>query len=145
MKKNVATLFIAFAAIFALCSVALANNYEPVPYSSLYLDGCGASLRAKGNGEMAVDVVVDSVGKADKVGIREIYVEELKDGKWYFYESLDSVDHPEFYEYNTYCYVDTIKFDGVPGRYYRVTITAYVKKGNGSDTLDHMTDKTLCT
>lgn len=145
MKTRITSLAFALLLILSLGSNAFANDSDVVPYSSLYLDGCIVALRANGDGEMAVDVVVDSVGKADKVGIREIYVEELKNGKWYFYESLDSVDHPEFYEYNSYCYVNTIKFDGVPGRYYRVTITAYAKKGNGSDTLDHTTDKTLCT
>lgn len=145
MKTRITSLAFALLLILSLGSNAFANDSDVVPYSSLYLDGCIVALRANGDGEMAVDVVVDSVGKADKVGIREIYVEELKNGKWYFYESLDSVDHPEFYEYNSYCYVNTIKFDGVPGRYYRVTITAYAKKGNGSDTLDHTTNKTLCT
>ena len=114
----------------------MAADGEIVPYASDYLDGCSVRLSSSAVGQMTVDVTVDAVGIADKVGIIEIFAEWKIDGEWWFYKSLDSVDHPEFYEYNSRDYLNTIYFDAESGYTYRVTITAYAEKGSGSDTLD---------
>ena len=136
MRKRFFSVFFLLAVIMSLNNTVWAADTGVVPYASDYLDGCSVRLRTNGVGSMAVDVTVDAVGIADVVGIIEIYVERQENGKWYFYKSLDSVDHPEFYEYNSRDYLATIHFDAESGYTYRVTITAYAEKGSGSDTLD---------
>lgn len=144
MKRRMISIVLVLITIFSLNSVAWANVEEIVPYASDYLDGCSLGLRSPSAGRMAVDVTVDAVGIADVVGIIEIYVERKIDNKWKFYKSLDSVDHPEFYDYNSRDYLATIYFDAESGYTYRVTVTAYAEKGSGSDTLDLMSYSCVC-
>lgn len=144
MKKQMISIILVFITIFSLSSVASANDKAIVPYASDYLDGCSVGLRSPSTGRMAVDITVDAVGISDKVGIIEIYVERQVNGKWRFYESLDCVDHPEFFDYNSRDYLATIYFDAESGYTYRVTITAYAEKGSGSDTADLMSYTCVC-
>ncbi len=136
MKRRTISLFLAIITIFSLSSVAWASDDEISPRASDYLDGCSIALDSPSVGRMVVDVTVDAVGIADKIGIVEIYVERKEAGVWEFYKSLDSVDHPEFYEYNSRDYLNSIYFSAESGYTYRATITAYAKRGSGSDTLD---------
>lgn len=136
MKKRLLSLTFAVLMILSMCGIATADE-EIEPYASAYLDACSVQLRAVGNGKMEVDAMVESVGgEADRIGLKEIYIEQQKYGKWYFYASLDSVDHPEFYQYNTWDYVETIPFDGVAGYNFRVTIMAYSERDGGWDTME---------
>lgn len=136
MKKCTISLFLVIITMFSLSTTIWAADSEIIPYASDYLDGCSVGLNSPSVGLMEVNVTVDAVGIADKVGIMEIYVERKINGDWYFYKSLDSVDHPEFYEYNSRDYLNSIYFNAESGYTYRVTITAYAQKGSGSDTLD---------
>lgn len=102
--------------------------------ASDYLDDYYVSLYAAGNGEMRVAVVVNGVGILDKIGVTRIDIEQKVNGKWIYYDTLDSVDHPEFYTYNARTYLNEIPFDGTPGVSYRVTVKVYAGRGSGSDT-----------
>lgn len=144
MKTRVTSICLVIITMISLSSTVWAAKNEAVPYASDYLDGCSVALASTGVGQMVVDVTVDAVGIADKVGISEIYVERKEAGKWEFYKSLDSVDHPEFYAYNSRDYLNSIYFSAESGYTYRVTITAYAKKGSGSDTLDLMSYSCVC-
>lgn len=136
MKRRLTSIFLVTIMVLSLGTTVWAADSEIVPYASDYLDGCSVGLNSPSVGRMEVNVTVDAVGIADKVGIMEIYVEQKVGSDWYFYKSLDSVDHPEFYEYNSRDYINSIYFDAASGYTYRVTITAYARKGSGSDTLD---------
>ena len=144
MNKRILSIVFVFITILNLSATALAAEKGAVPYASDYLDGCTVRLSSSAVGRMAVDVTVDAVGIADAVGILEIYVERKIDNKWKFYKSLDSVDHPEFFDYNSRDYLATLYFDAESGYTYRVTITAYAEKGSGSDTLDLMSYSCVC-
>lgn len=144
MKKRITSIILAVITIFSLNSTVWAADNGIVPYASDYLDGCSVGLNSPSIGRMAVNVTVDAVGIADKIGIIEIYVERKINDGWWFYKSLDSVDHPEFYDYNSRDYINTIFFDAESGYTYRVTITAYARKGSGSDTLDLTSYSCLC-
>ena len=144
MKTRVTSICLVIITMISLSSTVWAAKNEAVPYASDYLDGCSVALASTGVGQMVVDVTVDAVGIADKVGIFEIYVERKEAGKWEFYKSLDSVDHPEFYVYNSRDYLNSIYFSAESGYTYRVTITAYAKKGSGSDTSDLMSYSCVC-
>ena len=74
---------------------------------------------------MRVAVVVNGVGILDKIGVTRIDIEQKVNGKWIYYDTLDSVDHPEFYTYNARTYLNEIPFDGTPGVSYRVTVKVY--------------------
>jgi len=107
---------------------------EITPFASKYLNSYTVVLAAKGSGKMVVSMSVDGTGIMDKIGVMEVEIDYLKNGTWYYWDSLDSVEHPEFYAYNSRDYVGDAYFTGTPGVTYYVTLTVYAKKGSGSDT-----------
>lgn len=132
MKKRTVSLLLLVTILIGVSGAAHAAE----PYASYYLDSYYVSLIAKGNGKMAVLVSINGVGKQDKIGVQEILIDHKTSASssWTYYKSLYGADHPDFYVYDDYSYDEEIYFDGVPGEIYRVTITAYAKKGSGSGT-----------
>lgn len=123
--------------IVACLLVVLMMAYTAVPAfarASDYLDDYYVDLYATGDGGMSVAVVVNGVGVLDKIGVRRIDIEQKVDGKWVYYDTLDAVEHPEFYVYDARTYLNEIPFDGTPGISYRVTVMVYAQRGSGSDT-----------
>lgn len=123
--------------IVACLLVVLMMAYTAVPAfarASDYLDDYYVDLYATGDGGMSVAVVVNGVGVLDKIGVRRIDIEQKVDGKWVYYDTLDAVEHPEFYVYDACTYLNEIPFDGTPGISYRVTVMVYAQRGSGSDT-----------
>lgn len=144
MKKFL-SMVMAMCIVFTLANTAYAVDVDTSENTSMaitsnilrasrYLDGYSVGLGAKGNSLMAVAITVDGVGVMDKIGAREIYIEQKIDGVWKFYDSLDGAEHPEFYDYDSRDYIATTYFTGTPGVSYRVTLTAYAKNSSGSDT-----------
>ena len=132
MKKRVFALMCAI--IIAITAVGAVGIEEIIPYASAYLDSYSVSLGAKGNGRMNVSMTVDGVGVQDRIGVLAINIDEKVNGTWYAYEDAYSTENPDFIETNSRDYVGSYSFYGTPGRQYRVTITAYARKGSGSDT-----------
>lgn len=122
------------AVVMLLGATGMASAVEV--RASHNLDDYSVALSAEGDGVMMVSVVVNGVGEQDKIGIRQIDIEykTSASGTWEYYDSLYGAEYPEFYAYNERSYLNEICFDGEVGHYYRVTITAYAKKGTLSDT-----------
>lgn len=104
------------------------------PQASLYLERYSTGLSALGNEQMLIRVSIAGVGTQDKIGIQRIDIDQLVNGKWIYYDTMYGLEHPEFYTYDALDYVNEIYFNGTHGTTYRVTVKAYAKKGNGSDT-----------
>lgn len=120
---------------FLLVTLMMACTAVPAfARASDYLDDYYVDLYSPRNGTMSVAVVVNGVGVLDKIGIRRIDIEQKVNGTWTYYDTLDAVDHPEFYTYNARTYLNEILFDGTPGVSYRVTVMVYAQRGSGSDT-----------
>ncbi len=120
---------------FLLVTLMMACTAVPAfARASDYLDDYYVDLYASGNGEMSVAVVVNGVGVLDKIGVTRINIEQKVNGKWTYYDTLDSVDHPEFYTYDSRSYLNIIPFEGTPGVSYRVTVLVAAIRGSGSDT-----------
>lgn len=135
MKKRILPLLFVICVLVSIISTAGAR--EIIPYASKYLDQYGVTLIATGDGEMAIDMFVDGVSKMSKIGVMEVYIEEknTSTGSWHEYDTLYGMDDPStFYDYNSYDYLRTIYFDGVVGRYYRVSLIVYAGNSSGSDT-----------
>lgn len=127
MKKRVVS--------FLLVVLMMACTAVPAfARASDYLDDYYVDLYASGNNKMSVAVVVNGVGVLDKIGITRINIEQKVNGKWTYYDTLDSVDHPEFYVYDSRSYLNIIPFEGTPGVSYRVTVLVAAIRGSGSDT-----------
>lgn len=127
MKKRIVTclLVVLMMACSAVPAFARASDYLDDYYVDLY---------AAGNGKMVVQVVVNGVGILDKIGVRRIDIEQKVNGDWIYYDTLDAVEHPEFYVYNARTYLNEISFYGTPGISYRVTVMVYAQRDSGSDT-----------
>lgn len=130
MKKRAISFLLAVVMLLTLTGTAFAV----APRASDYLDSYMVVLRAMGNGTMEVSMSVEGVGIQDKIGVREVMIEKKINGVWTYQESLDSVDYPEFYAYNSRDYLGAVNFTGTPGVSYRVTLTVYARTGTGSDT-----------
>lgn len=139
MKKVISLLF-AFLMLVSLNCTAFASEE-----ASYYLDGYYVALEAAGNGKMAITVNIEGVGKQDKIGVMCIDIDEKVTVKWVPYDSLDALDHPEFYSYGSYDYVNTIYFYGTPGHSYRVSLIVYAGKSGGSDTGFITSFEAVCT
>lgn len=114
-----------------LCAFASASSR-----SSAYLSRYTATLKAIGDGEIAVVVDVDGVGTMDEVGAAEIHIYESTDNVGFeWVASYDSDDYPELlWEDSTHYYDDPIVYDGIVGRYYKAMVCFYAAKNGGSDT-----------
>lgn len=135
MKKRAISLLTVITLLFSLTSTASAEGSTwSVTRASQYLDGYSVGIEARGNGEIVLAMTVEGVGIMEKIGVREVYIEKKVNGGWQFHESLDAVEHPEFYDYNSRDYVGSTSFYGTAGISYRVTLTVYARNSRGSDT-----------
>ena len=134
IKKHIIPFLLSFVLLLGMCVPASASDNGPLPYASNYLERYSVALGAHGNGKMTISTSIDGVGRQDKIGVLSIDIEKKVNGVWQYYDTIDSIEHPEFFAYDSYDYVGAIDFYGTPGVAYRVTILAYAKKGSGSDT-----------
>ena len=123
--------------ILVIIGILLSMSIPASARASDYLDQYTVGLSAEGNGKMAICVTVDGVTKMDKIGLLEVAIDEkyTSTGSWHEYEVYYGMDDPDkYYDYDSYDYFHTLYFDGVPGRYYRVTLTVYAGDSTGHDT-----------
>lgn len=114
------------------------------PNASLYLDSYAVDLIAMGNGQMAVEMDVNATGYMSKIGVYSLYIEHKINGVWQEYDTVYGLFHSDFYDYNNYTYLGEYFFNGIAGRQYRVTMTAYASNSTGSDTGSVMSGAVTC-
>lgn len=134
MKRKFVPIMLVLVMLLGLVNTAYAADNQPTPYASSYLEDYYVALSAKGNGKMLISMGVDGVGTQDKIGVSYIDIEEKENGKWSYYDTLYSMDHDDFFAYDTWEYTGAVAFYGTPGLSYRVTVHVYARKGTGSDT-----------
>lgn len=145
MGKRIGLLCFVF--VLALClsinAFAFGPNVEN-PQASLYLSSYSVDLLAVGNGQMAVEMDVTATGYMNKIGVYSLYIEQKINGIWQEYDTVYGILHSDFYEYNDYSYLGEYYFNGVSGRQYRVTMTAYASNNTGWDTGIVMSGAVTC-
>ena len=132
MKKRMVSALLILGLLFSMTTAV----YGAVNASD-YLEQYSVGLVAKGNGRMAYPVTVDGVTKMDKIGLMTVIIDEknTSNGTWHEYEVYYGMDDPDtYYDYDSYDYFHTLYFNGVPGRYYRVTLLVYAGDSTGCDT-----------
>lgn len=137
MKKRVCSILCVVAVLFSLCTVsAVATENEGIDplRASEYLTEYTIGVAATTNHRIAMGITVDGTGTMSKIGVNVIHIEKKVNGSWTTHDTLFGAEHPEFYQYNTFSYVDTIYFTGTAGVTYRVTITAFAQNSSGYDT-----------
>lgn len=142
MKKRVISFLLAVVTVLGVSGLASAVETR----ASENLESYYVGISAKGNKKMAVSVSIDGVGEQDKIGIQEIEIEHKTspEANWAYYDSLYGSADPDFYAYKARSYENVVYFDGVPGEIYRVTLTAYAKKGSKSDTGEVTSGSATC-
>jgi len=93
---------------------------------------------------MAVEMDVNATGYMLQLGVQELYIEQKINGVWQEYDTVYGIYHSDFYEYNDYTYLGEYVFNGVAGRQYRVTMTAYARNSTGSDIGQVMSGAVTC-
>lgn len=144
MKTKVISVLLVFTVLFGMNCTAFASESDIAPYSSAYLERYTVSLAANGSGKMTIVASIDGVGIPDKIGIQSIDIQQKINGEWEFYDTMDSVDHPEFYVCNSRDYFDAVEFYGTPGRMYKVTLTVFAYKGSSGDTGHVTSPEVMC-
>lgn len=136
MKKRVLSFALALCFLLGCPMSALAADADSQvsPRASLYLSRYGIAVSASDNHRIAMTITIDATGLMTRVGVQELYIEYKDNGVWKEFDTLYGVDHPEFYQYDTVDYYDTLYFTGVAGVQYRVTVTAFAMNSTGSDT-----------
>ena len=132
MRKKVISFFLATLVLLGIAGTVSAIELR----ASHNLQSYHVGLSAKGNGQMLITYDVNGVREQVKIGVQSIDIDYKKsaDSEWAYYDTLFASTHPEFYAYNTSMHEGEIYFDGVPGAIYRVTIVAYAKDKDSSDT-----------
>ncbi|WP_160635839.1 hypothetical protein [Pseudoflavonifractor sp. 60] len=134
MKRKLIPTLLALVMLLGLVNTTYAVDNQVVPYASSYLESYYVTLSAKGNDKMLISMGVEGIGVQDKIGVTHIDIEEKANGGWSYFDTLYSVDHDDFFAYNSRNYGGTATFYGTPGLSYRVTVHVYARKGTGSDT-----------
>lgn len=136
MKKQIVTIIVLMATIlcWVIPAYAAGNPGGESPEASLYLSSYAVDLVAIGNGQMSVGMDVNATGFMSKLGVDELYIEQKINGVWVEYDTVYGIYHSDFYSYNDFTYLGEYVFSGVSGRQYRVTMTAFARNSNGSDT-----------
>ncbi|MEA4896195.1 MAG: hypothetical protein VB064_13195 [Oscillospiraceae bacterium] len=137
LKKKAISLVMSVLMAFSLCGNAFAvseNSNINVINASAYLSTYNVALSAQADHRMAIGVTVTGTSIMDKIGVSIIDIDQKINGVWSDYNTLYALYNPNFYQYNTTSYVDTISFYGTQGVQYRVSLTVYAGKGSGSDT-----------
>ncbi|MEG1525818.1 MAG: hypothetical protein RR475_12495 [Clostridia bacterium] len=137
MKKRVCSTLCVVAMLCSLCTVSAvaAEDGGIAPLrASEYLTEYTIAVAATSNHRIGMGITVDGTGTMTKIGVDVIHIEKKVNGTWTTHDTLFGAEHPEFYQYNTFSYVDTVYFTGTAGVTYRVTITAFAQNNSGYDT-----------
>lgn len=144
MKCVFKAIIIVLAIIIGTSGVATAAGNLNMPQASLYLDSYGVDILAIGNGQIAIEMDVNATGTMTQLGVHELYIEQKINGSWVEYGTVYGAVHSDFYTYNDSTYLGEYIFNGVAGRQYRVTMTAYARNSTGSDTGEVMSGAVTC-
>lgn len=134
IKKRMVSFLLAFCVLCGSIGAAAAEQMEPIPHASLYLDAYAIGVNAKGNCKMSVTFIVYGTDTMDCIGAKEIAVEEWDGTEWTPTATYSVKKNPQFYASNVSEHAESITFYGLPGVKYRATLTAYAEKDGGSDT-----------
>ncbi len=143
LKKRIISFLLVICISASLLTIATAFDTR----ASTYLSSYSATLFAKGNGKMSVDVVIRGLKLMDKIGVNSLRIEEKysESGSWHYYDTLYGIDDPDtFYFYGERTFLNSIRFEGTPGYYYRVIATVYAGDSEGSDTGTTPSTAILC-
>lgn len=136
MKRIFSVVLIILLLLSFFCTALAAGPEGGIanPQSSLYLGLYEVDLVPVGNGQMAIEMSVTATGMMTKLGVLSLYIEQKINGSWVEFDTVYGVNHSDFYAYNDVSYLGEYFFNGVAGRQYRVTMTAYARNSTGSDT-----------
>lgn len=135
MKKSLSILLTIMVLISSFCISSQAAVIEPDSlHASHNISKCYAEF-VTSNGTIYVSMYVYGIGTQDKIGVSAVTVEEKVNGRWTFYDSFSSDETQEdFFAYDAASYTGDTSFSATPGHEYRVTISAYARKGTTWDT-----------
>ena len=131
MKKRIA-LFLTIVLCFGF---VINTNVEAADIGSLV--SCTITISPSING-IRVSCTSKCSAKADEIGVKDIVLQEKKDGKWI------NININGGSESNATSFSGTVLYTGaVKGRTYRAYCTHYAKFGSTTQTLENETDELL--
>ncbi|NLN49446.1 MAG: hypothetical protein GX154_10260 [Clostridiales bacterium] len=100
------------------------------PQASEYIRSTTVEIIPQGNGILFVKNQLGATRRVDKLGIKILKIQTLKNGSW---QSIDTPVRND-YLYNASTYIYNFYYNGTPGTQYRSYVEFYVENGGGSET-----------
>ena len=131
MLKKKMILIVWVAMLYMLASpLAVYANTNYFPRASEYIRSTTIEIIPQGNGILFVKNQLGATRTVDKLGIKTLKIQTLKNGSWQTIATPVSGDY--FYNASTYIY--NFYYDGTPGTQYRSYVEFYVENDGGSET-----------
>ncbi len=131
-KKNMFLIILAGMLHMLVSPLAVYANtdYPYFPQASEYIRSATAGITPQGNGKLLVQNQLGATRTVDKLGIKTLKIQTLRNGSW------QTIDTPVSgnYSYNTGTYIYNFYYYGTPGTQYRSYVEFYVENNGGSET-----------
>lgn len=148
-KHTSLLLIVTMLLVFALTVPMVAHAAVPEtlqPMASNYLDSYGAYTYAAGNSQVQVWFNVKGVGYVPKLGATEIKLYHSIDSQtWYLVKTYSYETTSGMMGYNSKLHDGHVDFAGVPGRFYKATVTFYGGTTTSGDYRTYNTSVILST
>lgn len=116
------------------------------PRASDYLSSYNAYVYPAGDGKVQVWFDVKGIGYVDKLGVLTIKLYHAIDGHtWYLAKTYSYETTSGLMSYNDNFHSGHVDLNGVPGRYYKATVTFYGGTTSSGDTRYYYTSSILST
>jgi hypothetical protein len=132
LKKNMSLIILVGMLHMLVSPLAVYANtdYPHFPQASEYIRSVRAEITPQGNGKLLVQNQLGATRTVDKLGIKTLKIQILKNGSWQTIDTLVKND----YLYNTGTYVYDCYYYGTSGTQYRSYVEFYVEDDGGSET-----------
>ncbi|NLV86411.1 MAG: hypothetical protein GX025_04260 [Clostridiales bacterium] len=128
-KKSFLAIVLVIICSFSMVLPAFATSY--VPFASDQISSYSISATAASGGKIAIDFSVTGAGKMSVIGAKSIAIYEKIGSRWEFAKSFSQGDSG-MTKANAYIYGNTIYYNGVSGREYRVDVTVFAQDSTGA-------------
>lgn len=144
MKRKMTTLICAL--LVALSIPGLAHGAAPI--DSDYFSAGEATARARGNGEIYVEIRVTAAHTMLEVGAKRVDIYERQSSGSYSHVFTFNYTNSDYYrsliDTNSVTGIGGVSYEGTPGVTYYAKCTLYARDSAGSETMVVETDPVVC-
>lgn len=124
-----------------------AATVQPVqPLASAYWSRYDAYIEPLGDGKIQICLEARSLRTFSMIGAKTVKLYHSIDSQtWYLVDTYTYDTTSGMMSYSTNSHTGHIDFDGIPGRFYKATVTFYGSYGGTTESFDFYTETLLST